>query len=331
MQERWLRPKFFNPFTEKPRNFDCRPMFDGFFRSAPLHLWSLNRVGKLLAFVAKRPSLFGFDNVPTCVVDPSSLLHSARSKSLGVASFGKDRGCKTLVIPASMTSDPYDVLDAKLIEPLIRWNPSLETVFLHKDCQPMAGELGRWLGKSRTIKKMILPDWDDPLAIAKVVMPCKHVEVIEVAKPDEAFKDWKNEAAVGTWCELIEMHPKLGSIRGGRDYISHVYQAIQFSRCKHNIALLDFGCNWSVWWWIGWLAGVVGFWWVAGLMEHRLAKSFLREKRQQDLSWLLFVFTGIVCTVLLDFFRHPYMGRSWVYYVRYGVMLRSRLDPLLHR
>jgi hypothetical protein len=310
----------------------CTPYFNGLFRAAPLHKWSVRAVTSMLSLMATRPSLYGFEDQALCCINPVSLSRSARSRSQGITCFGVERGCKTLVIPASISRDPYDALDMKLIEPLIRWNPSLEVVYLDRDCQAISEELGKSLAKCKSLKKVILPDWSDPVAIKNVVLPCKSVTTIDVAHPDVTRKDWGKPEAVQAFCELIEMHPNVQSFRGHINYLREVYVAFQFSRCKHNVALLQSGCVYSGLFHMAWFFGLVFFCHAVGLVLFEVMKKIWPERKGwRDFVWLVCFFGGTAFFSLTDLLRYPIVGRQWTYYAKYAVFLRRRLDPWLHK
>ena len=60
--------------------------------------------------------------------------------------YGAERGCKNLIIPPPCSREGFDKLDAKLMEPLFRWNPGLEYLYLCNACETMAAELAQYLG-----------------------------------------------------------------------------------------------------------------------------------------------------------------------------------------
>src|SRR5690349_11440359 len=99
MEDRRWRPKFWNPFTRKGAT-PPKP-FVGWFRAAPLHRFSFAAIAPIMQLVSLRPHLFGLPQQTTCVVNTWNMLHSARSRDGGITVFGPERGCRTVVIPAS--------------------------------------------------------------------------------------------------------------------------------------------------------------------------------------------------------------------------------------
>ncbi|PWV00617.1 hypothetical protein C4B63_6g496 [Trypanosoma cruzi] len=243
MEPRVWRPKFFNPFSERRTLRRHLPIYRGFFRVMPLHRWSLKDLQAILGYAALHPSLFGFPEQSTCIVNTAYFLPSHRSRSRGIWVFGSERGCKSIIVPASCNTEPFDALDAKLMEPLFRWNPGVEYLYLSRFCQPMALYLVPYLQRCTQLRTLTLEGWDDATAIHRVVMACKNVDVLDAFSLDDPPRKWKNELSVQSLNTLIEMHPKLICVKATRVYLADWHEATQFSRCKHNIALVTFSCD----------------------------------------------------------------------------------------
>jgi len=323
-----LRPKFRNPFTRKDAGHQQSPLFEGWLRAAPFHRWNLTQISQVLDLVSKEPGLFGFPARPTCVVNVTHMLPSARSRQSGITVFGTERGCKTIVVPPSCSQHPFDSVDAKLMEPLFKWNPSVELLYLSKSCESIAGEIGPWLKPCRQIKRAVLVDWEDPRAINKIVMNCKNLEVLDTVSPDEQQKTWNNAVAIESLTELIEMHQHLKAIEATTEFLGAFNHAIEFSRCKHNVALIGKWCRY---------ARMYRGFWVIGIFTSCLAMgvgasvALLRfEIRPERMDWLRDFgppVAGIVAAitiVTLDHFKFKHTGRRWTYYVRYLVLIRKR-------
>lgn len=324
MQERFLRPKFTNPFT--PKNVPTRPMFMGFFRAAPLHRFGMGTITAILDLAAKRPEVFGLPDAKTCVVNTTYMLPSVRSRQHGITVFGTERGCRTVVIPASCSKHAFDVTDAKLMEPIFRWNPSVETLFLSKDCESIAPQLAALVRPLRLLKRVIMVDWEDPANINKVVMAARSCEEIDVMSPDEQFKNWNNEVAVESMCEMIEMHQKLRAIHGSVDYLSAVSNAVQFSRCKHNVAMVMEWCGWSRVFRATWTLGVAALWAAFGYAVWWAMQTAVPEyKLSREILSCALACMGAVAVIGLDHFRFRHTGRGWTYGVRWLVLARHRL------
>jgi hypothetical protein len=332
MEDRRYRPKFWNPFTKKGEN-PYQP-FKGWFRVVPLHRFRFATIAPVLQLVSLRPHLFGLPKQTTCIVNTWNLLHSARSRDEGITVFGPERGCKTVVIPPSCSGQAFDEVDAKLMEPLFRWNPSIETLYLSKDCEMIAGNLAQLLAqRQRLMKTIILVDWESAVNINKVVMSCKSVEEVDIMAPDETFKSWNNEVSIEAMCELIEMHPKLKMISGNNDSLGAIYTATRWSRCRHNIALIPTWCGFGQMYYQTWLVGVLMFSVLVAGIVYRLIRDYIAPQSvgARDLTWLFVLVATFTTIVGVDYFRHQRVGRAWTYYVKYLVMLRYRMDKFLNR
>ena len=332
------------PYDFKPKMSAYAPMFKGFIRSAPLHRFHVGTVHKILSFVALRPAVFGLDDVATCVVNPVSLLSSSRSKSEGVTCFGPARGCKTVVIPNSATGNRYDVMDVKLIEPILKWNPSMETLFLSKDCEPMALDIGKYLSKSRNLRTVIVPDWDDAVALRNLCLPIKSIEVIDAHSVDTIKKKWGNPESIQAASELIEMHPKLHVLFAKDPWRCAFMNAMEDSRCKHNMPVIQGGCSWSGLWQGTFhlvalcLWGTMMTWLLHKHLGNYVCKKRgltpgqIQEKRMRDALWCVGFLIGFAALILGDQFMYPRYGRYWMHWVgKPVVLMRRRLDPILTR
>lgn len=325
MEPRRFRQAFFNPFTERKVVRDYFPLFRGFFRAMPLHRWSAFDIQRILAFTAANPTLFGFPQQPTCVVNTMYFLPSFRNRVQGVFVFGYERGCKSIIIPSSCSGEPFDTLDANLIEPLFRFNPGVEYVYLSLSCQEMAPHLASILARSHRLKELTLEGWDDAVAIHRIVMACKNVEVVDTYSLDDPPRFWKNEISVQALSTMIEMHPKLRAVKSHRLYLADWLSATQFSRCRHNVALVTFVCDY-----VGLLYLIV----LLLIMFPAYAVFRLVTRSLKDLCTEPYRFfwgvIGCVFTIAgalsVDFFYGPRFGRSWVHLSKYGILLKLRLD-----
>jgi hypothetical protein len=328
MQERILRPKWINPFTRKSKGALQKPWFEGFLRAAPLHRWSLSHITRILELVSKEPDLFGLPQRPTCVINTSHMLPSARSRQSGITVFGTERGCKTVVVPPSCSRHPFDATDAKLMEPIFRWNPSVELLFLSKSCEPIAHLLAPQLKPLRHLTTLVLVDWEDPAAIHKVVMACTNLEMLDTVCPDEQPKNWQSAVAVESLSDMIEMHRKLKCLTATADFLGSFYHATEFSRCKHNVALVGKWCRASRFFRAVWITNTVLACLMIGCATSVALYRF--EIRPDEKDWFRdfgppiagLVFAGLF--VALDHFRFKHTGRGWTYWVRYLVLLRRR-------
>lgn len=238
MEENINGPNFLNVFG-KQLTLSRRALFYGAFRCFPMHRWQLAHIGIVLSAVAKRPKMFGLPPVPTCVVNPANFLPAFRSRQEGITVFGTDRGCKTIVVPPSCSNEPYDSLDAKMMLPLFKRNPGVELLYLSKDCRRIVGDLSSTLHQCRSLKTVVLPDWSDAVAIHRLVMSCRRVNVVDVFTLLHSKKNWsKTEEGVQALTTLIEMHPKLSCVTGASNALQDWYLATRYSRCRHNVALV---------------------------------------------------------------------------------------------
>jgi hypothetical protein len=255
-------------------------------------------------------------------VNPLLLTRNVRSKNLGVSVYGVDRGCKTLVVPPSSSGSPYDELDAQLIGPLFKRNPSLEYLFLSRDCIPIVTQLAPYLSQLRSLKSLAIPGWDNAAAIHKVVMACKNCEVVDTTSLDMSrSQDWNNEASVQALSTLIEMHPKLRCVLGSRAYLTQWYRATLFSRCRFNVALMFDTCEWSLLFSALW--GVVCIYVVSQAIYRSLALLKLIEDgtKNQKIAFLA-VFPVVVG---FDHFKRKQYGRLWTHCTKVVVTTLYRL------
>lgn len=325
MEPRWQRPKFFNPFTEVAKVTPYRQWFKGFFRAMPLHRWSLRHAEEVLEFCAQRPSLFGLPDRPTCIVNTAHFLPSNRSKTAGVWVFGTERGCKSLVIPRSMSSEMFDTMDAKLVESIFRWNPGMEYLYLSRSCQPMYLEILPHLSRLRNLTRITLEGWDDAVAIHKVGMMCKSLEVIDTYTFDESRPDWHREVSVQAITTLIEMHPKLRSVEGSRNFLEAWFVATKYSRCKHNIALCPATCGFSVCYMAIFTIAML----VVSCGAYRLYVELLSRIPGVHYSAAVFIgfFASIATFVLLlvdDHINRHRRGRAWMQVAKVAVLAQRR-------
>lgn len=330
---RWRSQRFYNPFVRKPSSASSvRPMFMGFLRAVVIHRWSMAHNLALFEFIARRPLAFGLPDAPTCVVNTTALLPSARARNVGISVMGPERGCKTLVVPHSCSGHAYDATDAKMIEPLFRWNPSITTVFLSKDCEPIAAELGSYIAKynQRQLKTLILPEWESASAINKIAMAPKTLEMVDLFCPQTTRKDWGNEVAVEAWCELFEMHPTLKGIQGTTDVLHTVSECTRFCRCKHNVALVPTACLWTrfyahVWFLLICMCSYV----IAAVLFELLSRQKDGMVPQVVIDFVFPVSLALIVIALVtaDFLKLYGGGRSWTRIGKVWFLARRRLDP----
>jgi hypothetical protein len=137
-----------------------------------------------------------------------------------------------------------DETDAKMIEPLFKWNPGIESIYLSYHCQSIAAQLSPLLSSCRHIKSMTLEGWDDAVAIHRVMMACRNVEVLDIRGPVDFYPDWRNERSVQALCTLIEMHPKIQCVHAGTFVLEEWMHATRLSRCAHNVAPISMPDYW---------------------------------------------------------------------------------------
>lgn len=329
MEPRRWRPQFFNPFTEKRKNAAYIPLYRGFFRVLPLHRWGIQDISRVLGYAAVNPSLFGFPDKPTCIVNTAYFLPSYRSLLRGVWAFGSERGCKTIIIPLSCNREDFDEVDAKLIEPLFRWNPGVEYVYLSQHCQRMAPALAAMLGKCHALREITLEGWNDPVAIHRVAMACKKVEVIDTYTLDDPPREWGTELAVQALCTLIEMHPKLRCVKSHRLYLADWYNATRFSRCKHNIALVPFSCDFVLLFYMLFLMVL----WVPAYAVYRTVAYLTRDTLSEGYVWFWSVMAFLAtfgALVAGDMLLWSSRGRGWVYMQKYFILAKRRIDIMMN-
>lgn len=331
MEPRRWRPKFYNPFTERKQHAGYPPLYGGFFRIMPLHRWSNSDTQKVLGYAAVNPSLFGFPDQPTCIVNPASFLPSMRGRLRGVMAFGADRGCKNIVIPGGCHQADYVDVDAKLLEPLFRFNPGVEYVYLAKECEPLTPQLVSLLSRCNQLHTITLEGWNDAVAIHRIVMACKQVDVVDTFSLDDPPREWKNEVSVQALCTLTEMHPKLRVVKSDRSYLTDWSGATQFSRCKHNVALLVYTCNYvalfSLLFW-GLLA-IPAF--LTYLVMRKLTKGHFSP--DYEFFWSVMAALGMFTTLMVvDWLGWKTRGRGWVHLQKYFILAKRRADLfMLHR
>lgn len=322
-----LRGKqFYNPFHELVKKTPHRPWFKGFFRAMPLHRWSLQHAEQVLEYAARHPSYFGLPNLSTCIVNTAHLLPSTRSRSSGVWVFGTERGCKSLVIPRSFSAENFDVLDAKLVESIFKWNPGMEYIYLSKSCQGMFPQLTPHLTRMRNLSRVTLEGWDDPVAIHKVGMACKHLEVLDLYTFDQAVPNWRSEVAVQAITTLIEMHQKLRCVEASRNLLEAWCFTTNLSRCKHNVALVPATCTFSLCYGIAHAVALLVVSWVVYRACVR-ALSCIPDLHNDIVVLSSFVVAFFVFVGLLvdDHLNRHRRGRGWTVPAKLFLLLRRRV------
>lgn len=325
MEPRRWRPKFYNPFTERRKRVEYVQMYRGFFRTMPLHRWSMNDIQKMLGYAALNPSLFGFPDQPTCVVNTAYFLPSLRSRLRGVWAFGTERGCKNIIVPHSCSNEDFDVLDARLIEPLFRWNPGVQYVYLSRHCQPMAPQLIASLSRCPQLREVTLEGWNDAVAVHRVMMACKQADVLETYSLDDPPREWRNELSVQALTTLIEMHPKLRAVKSHRLYLTDWYEATRFSRCKHNVALIPFSCDFVILFYAMFLLLVC----IPAYGAYQLVYAVAKDRLSVAYTWFWSVMAFIAtftAIVVFDTIGWSYRGRGWVYTQKYFILAKRRID-----
>ncbi|CAJ1028578.1 hypothetical protein, conserved [Leishmania lindenbergi] len=325
MEPRRWRPRFYNPFTERGRRTEYLPLYRGFFRTMPLHRWGINDIQKTLGYAALNPSLFGFPDQPTCIVNTAYFLPSLRSRQRGVWAFGTERGCKSIIVPHSCSGEHFDALDARLIEPLFRWNPGVEYVYFSRHCEAMAQQLLSSLSRCHHLREVTLEGWSDAVAVHRIMMACKNADVLETYSLDDSPRSWRNELSVQALTTLIEMHPKLRAVKSHRLYLADWYEATRFSRCKHNVALILFSCDFVVFFYAMFLCLVCIPAYGAYRIVYRLTASRLSDAYAWFWSVVAFVLT-FSAIVAFDYVGGSYRGRCWVHMHKYFIFAKRRVD-----
>lgn len=330
MESRRWRPRFFNPFTERKVQRSFIPLYRGFFRVMPLHRWPIVHIHHVLGYAAANPSLFGFPEQSTCIVNTAFFLPSLRGRQNGLCVFGHERGCKSIIIPSSCNREPFDEHDAKLVEPLFHWNPGIEYVYLSLHCQPMAAALIPYLARCRRIHHITLEGWSDAVAIHRVVMACKHVDVLDTFGLDDPPRQWRSEIAVQALCTLVEMHPRLRSVQSHRLYLADWHDATQYSRCKHNVALVNFTCDFVLLFnGLFYLLLIVPASIVYVVIDYTCRRAHVPEAYTWFWSVVGFAAT-IISLIALDTCMWASRGRGWVHMQRYAILAKRRLDILVN-
>jgi hypothetical protein len=332
MEPRVQRSKFFNPFHEARKVVPHWPMYKGFFRSMPMHRWKLPHVEQVLEFAALRPSMFGLPHLPTCIVNTAHFLPSSRSVAAGVWVFGQERGCKSLVIPRSCNEEPFDKVDAKLVQNLFRLNPGLEHLYLSQSCQPMVPQLVPLLSRLRSLKTVTLEGWNDAVAVHKVLMACKQAEVMDGYSYDQVYPSWADELSIQAINTVVEMHPKLRAVEGSRNFLESWYTASKYSRCRHNIALIPATCMWSVCFGALSVAGML----LVCIYVYRLFAWALGKVPMigQTAGVALGFFVGVIVfgfLVMDDHINRHHRGRHWMHVIKYAVLMQRRWYLLWRR
>ncbi|KAG8348371.1 hypothetical protein TRVL_00788 [Trypanosoma vivax] len=328
MEPRVWRPKFYNPFTERRRLTTHIAVYRGFFRVMPLHRWSLSQMQSILGYAASHPSLFGFPEQATCIVNTAHFLPSHRSRLRGIWVFGTERGCRSIIVPASCNGEPFDTLDAKLMEPLFRWNPGVEYIYLSQYCQPMAQQLVPYLQRCTQLRTLTLEGWNDATAIHRVIMACKYVDTVDTFSLDDPPRHWKNELSVQALNTLIEMHPRLIRVKATRIYLADWYEATQYSRCKHNVALVPFTCDFA-------LLHYCLFLFIIFLFAYVVYRNTRRMLVGRCSDAYLPFWSSLAATVFfaaltaMDLARWRTHGRGWVHMNMYVLLARRRLETIM--
>lgn len=325
MEPRRWRPKFYNPFTERKARLEYLPLYRGFFRTMPLHRWSMNDIQKTLGYAALNPSLFGFPEQPTCVVNTAYFLPSLRSRLRGVWAFGTERGCKNIIVPHSCSNENFDALDARLIEPLFRWNPGVQYVYLSRHCQPMAQQLASSLSRCTHLREVTLEGWGDAVAIHRIMMACKQADVLETYSLDDPPREWRNELSVQALTTLIEMHPKLRAVKSHRLFLTDWYEATRFSRCKHNVALVPFSCDFVLLFYGLFLLLVC----IPCCGVYKLVYALTTDRLSEAYVWFWSVMAFLAtfaAIVAFDAVGWSYRGRGWVHMQKYFIFAKRRID-----
>ncbi|KAK7201008.1 hypothetical protein NESM_000160200 [Novymonas esmeraldas] len=325
MEPRRWRPKFYNPFTERRRRVDYLPLYRGFFRTMPLHRWRMNDIQKTLGYAALNPSLFGFPDQPTCIVNTAYFLPSLRSRLRGVWAFGTERGCKSIIVPHSCSGEPFDAVDARLIEPLFRWNPGVEYLYLSRHCEPMTPQLVSSLSRCHQLREITLEGWSDAVAVHRILMACKSADVLETFSLDDAPREWRKELPVQALSTLVEMHPKLRAVKSHRLYLSDWYEATRYSRCKHNVALVTFSCDFVLVFYALFLCAVC----VPAYAAYRLTWYLCHDQLSDAYTWFWSVVAfGVTfgAIVAADSVLRPYRGSAWVNMQKYVIFAKRRVD-----
>lgn len=333
MEPRLSRPLFWNPFTEgKRKGFGHSPsILRGFFRAMPMHYWSAHHIQIILGYAAAHPTLFGFPPQPTCIVNTAYLLPSMRSRTQGVWAFGVERGCKSIIIPASCSDEPFDAVDAKLVEPLLRWNPGVEYLYLSRSCQALGPALIPLLVRCPHLKEVTLEGWDNAVAIHKVMMACRRAEVLDTFSLDDRPREWKNELSVQALCTLTEMHPRLRAVKSHRLYLEDWLGATRYSRCRHNVAQIVFVCDWVILLY-SFFAILVA---IPAFATYRLLRRFLSLTSLTEnyvFFWSTIAgFAVWMSGLLVDYIVCGKYGRAWVNLTKLSILARYRLEVLIRR
>nr|CCC95410.1 hypothetical protein, unlikely [Trypanosoma congolense IL3000] len=126
------------------------------------------------------------------------------------------------------------------------------------------------------------------------------------------------------------MHPKLLCVKATRNYLCDWYEATQFSRCKHNIALVPFSCDFVLlhYGMFLLLASLVayalfsGTWW---LLQDMCSRAYLA-------FWSTIVaVTAFTAMVALDAAGGRTRGQAWVHMQKYLIISRRRWDMMRGR
>lgn len=323
---RGQKAPLYNPFSGNKvlMRGGRRPIFRAFFRCMPLQRWSLGQIQAVFEYVAVEPSRFGFPPAATCVVNTAHLLPSARSRASGVYVFGSERGCKSIIIPSSCDARPFDRLDVKMLEPIFRWNPGATYIYLSLECQSVAHEIAAHLAKMRNINDITLEGWSDPIAIHKVMLACKNVELLDAYSIEDPPREWQSEAGVQALSTLIEMHPKLRGVCATRNYLNDWQAATSSSRCKHNVAMIPFGDDYLLIYYMLWAFGFwVVCWFLAGAAHTYVYVPLLEGKKPlyAESLWML-TLAGLFGAVMIgDIVLTPHYGRGWTRLVKHYILM----------
>lgn len=323
MEPRRNRPQFFNPFTERKKDF--YPLLRGFFRAMPLHCWSSNHIARVLSVAASNPAIFGFPQQPTCIVNTAHCLPSIRSKARGVAAFGVERGCKSIIVPSSCSGDPLDEVDAQMIVPLFRWNPGVQYLYLSRSCQAMTPRLVPYLARCHKLQEVTLEGWNDAVAIHSIAMACKSLEVIDTYSLDDEPRRWKSELPIQALSTLTEMHPKLRAVKSHRLYLADWLEATQYSRCRHTVALIPFSCDYVLLLYACWMALVC----IPAYCMYRWTRSHCRKVCSDGYAffWGVMAFTFTMTSFMAaDAVLAPRYGRAWTHLVMYPLLVKHSMS-----
>lgn len=190
----------------------------------------------------------------------------------------------------------------------------------------MTAQLIPQLSKLRNLTMITLEGWTDAVAIHKVMMICKSVEVLDLYSIDEQRRDWTNELSVQALTTLVEMHPKIRAVQGSRALLEKWYAATKYSRCKHNVALMPETCSFAVFFITLYVTLMLFLATrIYAFVDWLLIKVLKTREDVGDLSAFVIALVSFFFLLIDDHVNRHRRGRTWVNLCKYLILFLRRV------